>query len=401
MLEKLHTILYTEVGEAVRPHAHVEKNWSESEMVKRIVRYIYNQAGKEEVLTLPWEEGVKKFVSSAMQSYAASCQEKDWFYDVDLVPVFQRAAWEVLTASKNSQGMDYRIVEEIAELECQSYVDETLSNKAMWVAVTTPPVSQIVPDVKRQGKIFASLQRTFTPALDLALSDTRPLEDLQRLEIFLKKWMEDSLARMWNCVGEPGQNLTEELANQLFRKLMAPFGTRHAYSCVPQVLTENIGRPPDKWHYIPETIRGIFRSWTSQQSAGAAKKRRKADADGEDYMVVLPPEDTSIKNRRGSRVEPKEEEEEEELQYDPEEPEAVEAELEPEDGEAETFDEPLPGEGEMIGHPRCTSQEDCQGSEDDPLIRHILNGKPGDVYCRVCWTSFLDQNPTLEGDEEE
>ena len=67
------------------------------------------------------------------------------------------------------------------------------------------------------------------------------------------------------------------------------------------------------------------------------------------------------------------------------------------EGEEECLEEE---EGDMGGHPECTSQEDCQGSVEDVLIRHILNGKPGDIYCKTCWESFLQQNPHLEGVEE-
>merc|ERR1719203_1728786 len=91
MMEKLHAILYAEVGQAVSSVVHMEKNWSESEMVKRIVRYLHNAAKHEEVFSLPWDQGAKKFVSQAMHSFTASCQEKDWFYELDLCPVFQRA----------------------------------------------------------------------------------------------------------------------------------------------------------------------------------------------------------------------------------------------------------------------------------------------------------------------
>jgi len=374
MLEKLHTILYSEVGNAVRTVTELEKSWTEGEMVKRIVRYIYKAASHEEVLKLPWEDGIKKFIVVAMQSYGASCQEKEWFYELDLAPVFQRAAWEVLQSHPERQGADYRIVEEVAEAEYQSYLDETLNNKAMWIAV-----AHVYSDAKQQGKVFQALARTYQVALDFVLADTRPLEDLQRLEIFLKKWMEDSLARAWNSVGEPERNLTDELAFKLFRKLMAPLGPNHAFSCVPLVLTERIGRPPEKWPFISNTIRNIFKQWRACQAQGNKKKKRKAQPD-EDAVL----NDEPLK--------------EEALSPDPFMEETVEPSDRVEDSE-DLLDEDHP-EDHPAGHPLCTSAEDCQGSPDDPLVRHILNGKPGDLYCKTCWTSFLEQNPHLEGEEE-
>ena len=65
-------------------------------------------------------------------------------------------------------------------------------------------------------------------------------------------------------------------------------------------------------------------------------------------------------------------------------------------------DEPAPEErGADQGHPRCTMEEDCQGSPSDILIRHLLNGAEGDIYCRTCWDRFVEMNPALEGEEVE
>merc|ERR1712043_97804 len=142
-------------------------------------------------------------------------------------------------------------------------------------------------------------------------------------------------------------------------------------------LTERIGRPPEKWPFISQTIRGIFKVWRQQQALGGAakKKRRQSQEDsGEDIV-------------QGHSAREEEEEAPPEFLDEP----ADQAEDGP-DVAADEFEE--------TGHPLCTSQEDCQGTEDDPLIRHILNGKPGDVYCKVCWMSFLEQNPSLEGQEE-
>merc|ERR1711941_121655 len=50
-----------------------------------------------------------------------------------------------------------------------------------------------------------------------------------------------------------------------------------------------------------------------------------------------------------------------------------------------------------LGHPDCTSAEDCMGSPTDRLVRHILDGADGDLYCEICWESFKETNPHLEG----
>merc|ERR1719401_73665 len=115
---------------------------------------------------------------------------------------------------------------------------------------------------------------------------------------------------------------------------MAPFGPNHAFSCVPLVLTERIGRPPEKWPFISNTIRNIFKQWRACQAAGNKKKKRKAQQD----------EDAALDDKPL---------EEEALSPDPFMEETVEPADRVEDAE-EFFDE------DPVGHPLCTSQEDCQ-----------------------------------------
>jgi len=420
MLETLHGILYEDVGAGVRHVAAAEQTWSESDMTKRIVRYIVKAASASDLLNLPWREAVTKFVHNAMGSYSASCQEKPWFYDLDLSQVFGRASWELLTSNTIRPRPEYESVMELAEMEYQDWLDQTLHRKAMWIAV-----EEIFSDAKVRQKVFTSLQKTYQVAMEMAIQDTRPLGELAKLEGFMKKWMEDALTRSWNAVNDESERLlTERNSASLFRKLMAPFGPDHPFSCVPGVLTQSIGRPPPNWAFIGQQVRSIFMSWQSQKSGGSSKKRRKTAGSGGEAIAEAAPlspiERTAASRRRRNRREPADlgdededagaalsaEEEELPAASEAEEPDAEEPlpedELLAEPPAAVDDDEeeqPEDADDEQ-GHPQCTSQEDCLGSPSDGLIRHILHGNRGDCYCNTCWESFRQQNPLLEGQPE-
>merc|ERR1712039_664320 len=49
------------------------------------------------------------------------------------------------------------------------------------------------------------------------------------------------------------------------------------------------------------------------------------------------------------------------------------------------------------GHPSCTSEADCIGSPTTQIIQHMIDGEAGDLYCKLCWDSFVKRNPELEG----
>ena len=47
-------------------------------------------------------------------------------------------------------------------------------------------------------------------------------------------------------------------------------------------------------------------------------------------------------------------------------------------------------------NPVCTNREDCRGWPGDQLVRHIMKGKPGDIYCRTCW-DYHKRDETFDG----
>mmetsp|Transcript_64011 Transcript_64011/g.139183 ORF Transcript_64011/g.139183 Transcript_64011/m.139183 type:complete len:610 (+) Transcript_64011:93-1922(+) len=50
-----------------------------------------------------------------------------------------------------------------------------------------------------------------------------------------------------------------------------------------------------------------------------------------------------------------------------------------------------PSAASAKGHPDCTMKEDCGGRRDSSLVQHIMEGKPGDIYCQDCWELFCEQ----------
>ena len=50
-------------------------------------------------------------------------------------------------------------------------------------------------------------------------------------------------------------------------------------------------------------------------------------------------------------------------------------------------------------HPECTSGAgNCIGSTASRLVRHLLMGKAGDLYCEARWAVFYEQNPNTQGE---
>ena len=91
ILERVHHNLYSVVGEAVDEVKHDEMKWSQSEMVKRIVNYIYKGCKDPDLMSKKWQDVAVGVVTTAMHSYMAACGERPWFYQLRLGHAFTSA----------------------------------------------------------------------------------------------------------------------------------------------------------------------------------------------------------------------------------------------------------------------------------------------------------------------
>jgi len=342
------------VWEAVQDIMHLAEEGSDAgKLTKRIVKYMYSSASKSELMGLPWDELCAEFVKGMWHSYSSSCGELEWFYHIDLVAALTAGALVLLPAA------GWRIpphqVFETMSREFESNLDRKTLEKALWEMVE----NLYGDDEKTRTKMYRALSNSYDAALKSALADPAPREEIQRVEVFLEKWMDDATCRAWGGLGDQAQEVlnTESLV-EMFDHLLRPFGDEHPFSAIPRVLYENIGAPPRGWDFIPEAVQQLFERWEQQENAPRKPKKRKGgggdgdgDGDEEEEDVPLPPVRKPRKKARAASV----------------------------------------------GHPGCTSEADCAGSPEDGLVQHVLEDGPGDIYCEVCWNSFKERNPDLEG----
>ena len=92
--DSIYKELQLSVAEAVQLVVNKESAWSPPEMTNRIVGYIARAVLKELPLSSP--EAMMKMVDSAMQSFSSACQNKPWFFEIDLVGAFLGVIMEFL-----------------------------------------------------------------------------------------------------------------------------------------------------------------------------------------------------------------------------------------------------------------------------------------------------------------
>lgn len=444
--DRLYDVIHRGVSDAVADLTSRGHTLNEAEITKKIVRYITKPACSLDPVGTPWMQVCEKLVDNAMSSFHAACSEREWFFDIQLVPTFTEVVWAVLIEHGADERLDKERVEHEVFMKCGDRLERALLDRAMWDATDE------WQDHKVRHKVFHALSKAYFKALDVAIQDSGrripdgggdPEQELQGVEMFTKNWIEDALSRCWSMTENAECIWSRDIVENLFTSLIAPFGKENPFSCIPSELTQKIGRPPLDWPFIPQVVKELFRQWNNRQRA--MKGKRKA------LPQDLTPRGCEERSQRGSRS-PRSRRERSSMtlplrQMPPHprrsaSPKASEVGKPLAPAPLDIFSriaadsicsDPFPSAGtrgqpvvvagvavkeehvpdddrmedcqtetlEQAGHPRCTSEEECIGSASRKLVRHILHGIPGDAYCEACWESFKRRNPSLEGLIEE
>jgi len=359
MTDAMYNAIYVAVKEAT---AHAVP---ENDINKKIVKHLFKGCSDPELLTMPWQQACKELVERSMSGYSGACCELEWFFDIDLVPAFMVPAYELV--ARSGKNVPETAIQEILQAEYEAELDRKLLEKALWDVS-----ARLFKEEKVHSKVYQSLSKSYWPAFEEVLQDGNlhremmygldEATELRRVEAFARRWLDDAIVRAWATIEASDIGLNQQMLMRLVKELVAPFGEEHPYSCLPGAFIDHLGRPPQDWAYIRAMVNDLFRSWAGD---GSAKKKRKTGGGGK----PRPPQDefetTMISSTR------------------------VSVPIEPEP------------EGEAMGHPQCTSGDDCIGTPLHGLIQHIHNGKPGDIYCEACWESFCQRNPNLKGEPYE
>jgi len=267
---RVHSALSEGVWAAVQFAGPVEPTWTPQELSKRVTRYLSKGAHSPDLLTMPWDEAVGRYLDRAMQSYTSACGDRPWFLDLDLTQALGGAAWALVQGSP-ARPRPQRA--EVLQMAARGFLDRlhrSRLDKALW------EVLEANFDVEKPvlSKMYGFLSRSYDQALKNMSTDTRPVWGLKRAEMFMKMWMNDSMSRTWTALPEPETLITEDSVTWLFECLLAPFGVEDPYSCVPEwLLGDAARRKPKHWGFVRPAVQALFRSW--DQPGPAVKRRRR------------------------------------------------------------------------------------------------------------------------------
>ena len=358
MRQKVNNQLLIDVSCAVSAIYLLDDNtWTKSQLIHRIV-HTFNEAVLQlDLNSRNWRNVVKSFITYGMETHARTFQSKPWFFEIDLVPVLTSAAWIILGETRiwfipmNRQEIEDEVLQNYEDA-----LDRVVMVKALWDAskATFPGQDVII------NKVYTALCKTQGDAIDKASGN---------IFGFMRCWINDFMAKCWYSLQNPKNILTEESVTRLFNNLVSPFGDDHPFTCIPgQSSQERLYQQENRRHrriYISFSVSQMFEPWEE-----VTTKRRRTTSSVQDVIIVK--------------------EEQQEIQACDD--------IGLSEAEKEHCCDSSESSIENLRCRDCASRAECIGQDGDRLVIQILDTvELGDTYCSVCWHSFLETSPHLEG----
>eukprot|EP00927_Polykrikos_kofoidii_P025200 TRINITY_DN22692_c2_g1_i1.p1 TRINITY_DN22692_c2_g1~~TRINITY_DN22692_c2_g1_i1.p1 ORF type:complete len:628 (+),score=118.50 TRINITY_DN22692_c2_g1_i1:108-1991(+) len=279
---KVYTALWKNLQCSIEAAAPRDDQWSEAEICKRIVRYLAKDAKAPEIYKSNWTVGVEQFIKTGMHRYIVACSSKPWFNDLDISEALFAGSWEIAQAISVPPVATQSKVRELVANMYEDMRDKVLIDSAIQEAV-----EEFFPDAEdAQPKLFQALSRAHEPAAAAALTGGLTLTPTRRLELFMKRWVEDSVGRAWCCIEAPEKVLREDRVARLFKRLAMPIDDDiDLFSCVPSVLLENENISTD-WEFLRFIVHDLFQRWaTPSPKTKKQKKKKKQNRRGNDTQL--------------------------------------------------------------------------------------------------------------------
>lgn len=424
------------VHEALASIGHLEREWELQKLEKRIRQYFRNGAKGLEFKTKTWTQLIEEYADRVFSTLFQALSDRPWLAQADFLMVLDAGVKEQFPPSI-IEGVPQHIFERTVLSAHDRAFEEQRFLPLLWEAICKYLEG---PKTKRKANEALEEGRKKAIACTSHLSGN-PLNN------FLLAWVDGFVERLAkDTSGCPESAVPLPIAVHLFHDLIRA-------GSLPLPLMSEQGPPPRGWPLVEESLAKAYARWPNSAEWNAAAfakggnflSKGQGMPLGTNDMLPLgkistepcswngsPPVATPDPNASMCRAEP--------CSWNGSLPVAVAAPdpkswsggslvaapdrwnsdslaappdpkrqcvetttvaVAPAASEAAVPPPPppparLPGNAPASRHPHCTQQEDCVGSSDVQLVRHLDGDELGDVYCTTCWTIFLQHDSTLQ-----
>lgn len=341
-----------------------------------------------------WEECLEKFVEQFCGTVIHALGREPWFADLDLAVFIQEAAYEILPPHKFRGIPEARLRGKLQDTFEEAYGRIDQECHVDWVIwEMSETISGEDKSLGKKAKSFLSKawMSSRTQVLDEMVGNPRK-EPAEFADDFATKWVSDSFNRLWQATsGALEDALNEDAARAMFQDAFQK-------GCLPTPITRETGIPPKGWKPVNTAVAEAYAGFQADRDGNwePPKKRAKKAAQSSPNWEPIGPPKGRQKGRDQGRAPPPA------RRNDHSKSKGQKGGSNKGGGKgAPMMIKAEADDGAVTGCLECTSGEECIGTPEDDLFRHIdksAAADEGDFYCSACWGTFLAENPDLEGE---
>lgn len=327
-----------------------------------------------------WMEIIECFVENFCTMTIQAYQKEPWFPSLDLTGVIQEGVYDLLPATKfrsvHQQHLHQFLIDKFNEsygrIEQEVHIDNLIWEVCDEISKEDKPLFK---------KLHKFLMNSWTKTREKVLGEmvkNRRKDPADIADSFAQTWIEDAFFRIWRALGGHEGDMYTVMPEDM---LMRIFQDMFQQGALPTPISNIVGPPPKGWRVVNKTIQNAYVEYDPEnkddwkaKSSGGKQWKRKAEGGGDVPWEPVTRESpwAPKKFKSSGAAAPK--------------------------AKVVVAKEP---EEKPQGCLECTSGEECIGSPQDDLYKHVDKSDAkdeGDIYCATCWASFREDNPDLEGE---
>jgi len=231
-------LLWSSVAEAAAPIAHLEQEWDLGKLEKKLREYFKKAAKNLAFDSKPWEALVSDYADNAFTSMFNAMGERTWLCQgqADFLLCVDAGIKDYFPVHL-IQPIPQEVFERTVLAAHDRAFEEQRCLPRLWEAS-----SSMVQDKKARQKVYNSVEA----GRKEAMMHARGLDD------FMERWISSSIRLLaQEAKGSPQNVLDEPSATKLFHALIDS-------GCLPLVLVEVTGAPPQHWELVEQAVRRAY-----------------------------------------------------------------------------------------------------------------------------------------------
>mmetsp|Transcript_46506 Transcript_46506/g.104546 ORF Transcript_46506/g.104546 Transcript_46506/m.104546 type:complete len:307 (-) Transcript_46506:149-1069(-) len=230
-------LLWNAVAEAVGPIAHLETQWEQDKLEKKVREYFKKGARGLQFNAKPWQALINEYTDSVFSSLFCGLGDRDWLPQADFLLCVDAGVKDYFP-SRLFTGVPQQVFEQTVLQAADRAFDEQRYWNVRWETI-------------QRAVTGKGTQKKVREALDSARAEA-VAQGPEKVEDFVSSWIQGAMNALAKATqGNPADTLPVETCVSLFQSLIQD-------GCLPLKLAMTDGIPPRGWPTLSQMITDAY-----------------------------------------------------------------------------------------------------------------------------------------------